>query len=104
MGFVVVAYRRRAARVVYNILLDAYEAVEEGGEVAVTCRDLPETSPVCLVIEDTGAGFSEAYLGNCLFCAFRSTNRPVEGWASTAPERPLLHETTRPVHEIQLSR
>jgi hypothetical protein len=58
MGLVVVGYRRRAARVVYNILLDVYEAVEEGGEVAVTCRDLPEASRSCLVIEITRAAIS----------------------------------------------
>lgn len=60
-------------RVVYNLLVNAYEAVEQGGEVSVTCLAVPESSQVRMVIEDTGPGFSESYLENCLFCAFRST-------------------------------
>ena len=60
-------------RVVFNLLLNGYEAVEGGGKVSIAAHAVPELSQVCLVIEDTGPGISAAYLENCLFCAFRST-------------------------------
>ena len=60
-------------RVFFNLLLNAYEAVEKGGRVTVACQSLLERKQVCLSIEDTGPGIAPSYLETSLFRPFRST-------------------------------
>jgi C4-dicarboxylate-specific signal transduction histidine kinase len=59
--------------VLFNLLLNAYEATEAGGEVEVTGIAGPQPGQVRLVIEDTGPGIPQPYLEDCLFCPFQST-------------------------------
>jgi PAS domain S-box-containing protein len=60
-------------RVVFNLLLNAYEAVQRGGHVTVRGELEVGGRHVRLVIEDTGPGLTQAYLNHSLFRAFRST-------------------------------
>jgi signal transduction histidine kinase len=60
-------------RVIFNLLLNAYEAVQRGGHVTV--RGDVETGGrhIRLIVEDTGPGLAQSYLKHNLFRAFRST-------------------------------
>lgn len=60
-------------QVLFNLLLNAYEALEEGQRVSVTCLDDPIGKRVILVIEDSGPGIPQPYLERSLFRPFRST-------------------------------
>jgi signal transduction histidine kinase len=60
-------------QVLFNLLLNAYEAMEEGQRVSVTCLDDPIGKRVILVIEDSGPGIPQPYLERSLFRPFRST-------------------------------
>lgn len=60
-------------QVLFNLLLNAYEAMEEGQGVSVTCLDDPIGKRVILVIEDSGPGIPQPYLERSLFRPFRST-------------------------------
>lgn len=65
--------RTEIERVLFNLLLNAYEATEADGEVAVMGMAGPQPGQVRLVIEDTGPGISQPFLEDCLFCPFQST-------------------------------
>lgn len=60
-------------RVVFNLLLNAYDAVKDEGNVAIRGEFDPEHSQVRLVIVDSGPGLPQAYLDNDLFRPFRTT-------------------------------
>ncbi len=60
-------------RVIFNLLLNAYEAAEVGGQVSIAGAEQPNRGSVCLVIEDTGPGISQTYMESFLFRPFRST-------------------------------
>ncbi len=60
-------------RVIFNVVLNAYEALEPGGRIIISGSGEPAQQEVTLVIEDTGPGFSPAYLERSLFRPFRST-------------------------------
>jgi len=59
--------------VLFNLLLNAYEAVEDGGKVSLLIQHEPEQGQGRLIIEDTGPGFSHEFLETSLFRPFRST-------------------------------
>jgi PAS domain S-box-containing protein len=60
-------------QVLFNLLVNAYEAMEEGQRVTVTGFDDPSGKAVGLIIEDTGPGIPPPYLERSLFRPFRST-------------------------------
>lgn len=60
-------------RVFFNLLLNAYEAIETRGHVSVIGQRGPGKGQICLVIEDTGPGIPQDYLERSLFRPFRTT-------------------------------
>ncbi len=60
-------------RVIFNLLLNAYEAARDRGRVTLRGEMEPDGRWVRLVVEDTGPGFPEAYLEKDVFQPFRST-------------------------------
>ena len=60
-------------RVLFNLLLNAYEAIETRGHVSVIGQRGPGKGQICLVIEDTGPGIPQDYLERSLFRPFRTT-------------------------------
>jgi PAS domain S-box-containing protein len=60
-------------RVLFNLLLNAYEAIETRGQVSVIGQRDPGTGQIRLVIEDTGPGIPQDYLERSLFRPFRTT-------------------------------
>lgn len=60
-------------RAILNLLLNAYEAVEGGGQVRITAYRDRRRQQVGLVIEDTGPGIPASYLEQQLFRPFQST-------------------------------
>jgi PAS domain S-box-containing protein len=60
-------------RVIFNLLLNAYEAVQRGGSVTVRGAIESDGRHLRLVVEDTGPGLAQSYLKHNLFRAFRST-------------------------------
>ena len=60
-------------RVLFNLLLNAYEAIETQGRVWVIGQHDPSKGQISLVIEDTGPGIPQDYLETSLFRPFRST-------------------------------
>jgi signal transduction histidine kinase len=59
--------------VIFNLLLNAYEAVQRGGHVTVRGEVESDGRHLRLVVEDTGPGLAQSYLKHNLFRAFRST-------------------------------
>jgi PAS domain S-box-containing protein len=60
-------------RVLFNLLVNAYEATEMQGYVSVIGQRGPGTGQIRLVIEDTGPGIPHEYLERSLFRPFRTT-------------------------------
>ncbi len=60
-------------RAILELLLNAYEAVEGGGQVRITAYGDRPRQQVGLVIEDTGQGIPASYLEQQLFRPFQST-------------------------------
>jgi PAS domain S-box-containing protein len=60
-------------RVVFNVLLNALDAVAPDGRVTVRAASDGATGRVILDVEDDGPGLATAYLRNELFRPFRST-------------------------------
>lgn len=60
-------------RVVFNLLLNAYESIREGGQVTVRAEADRDRRWARLVIEDTGPGLPPEFLASELFRPFRST-------------------------------
>lgn len=60
-------------RVVFNVLVNALDAVTPEGRVTVRAAGDGPAGPVTLVVEDDGPGLAAAYLRNDLFRPFRST-------------------------------
>ncbi len=60
-------------RVFFNLLLNAYEAIETRGHVSVIAQRGPKKGQICMVIEDTGPGIPQDYLERSLFRPFRTT-------------------------------
>lgn len=60
-------------RVLFNLLLNAYEAIEARGDVSVIGQRDPAERQIRLVIEDTGPGIPQDYLERSLFRPFRTT-------------------------------
>lgn len=60
-------------KALYNLMLNALEAITEGGEVRV--RTTARNGSVLLEVADTGQGIPEALLNRGLFTPFRSTKR-----------------------------
>jgi signal transduction histidine kinase len=59
-------------RVIFNVLLNAFDAVNKEGQVTVRSERGSEEQ-VRLVLEDDGPGFDPTYVTNDLFRPFRST-------------------------------
>jgi PAS domain S-box-containing protein len=59
--------------VLFNVLLNAFEAVEGRGQVSIIGHHDAAKGQVRLVIEDTGPGIPQHYLEGSLFRPFRST-------------------------------
>ncbi|MGH7313524.1 MAG: sensor histidine kinase [Candidatus Rokuibacteriota bacterium] len=60
-------------RVVFNVLVNAFDAVKPNGQVTVRAGSDGPAECVSLVLEDDGPGLAAAYLKNDLFRPFRST-------------------------------
>lgn len=60
-------------RVVFNVLVNALDAVAPEGHVTVRAAGDAPTGRVTLVVEDDGPGLAATYLRNDLFRPFRST-------------------------------
>jgi signal transduction histidine kinase len=56
-------------QVVLNLLMNAVEAMTDGGQLTVTTKSLPEQSEILLTISDTGSGIEADILPN-IFDAF----------------------------------
>jgi signal transduction histidine kinase len=56
-------------QVVLNLLMNAVEAMSDGGQLTVTTQSLPERSEILLTVSDTGSGIEADILPN-IFDAF----------------------------------
>jgi PAS domain S-box-containing protein len=60
-------------RVIFNVLLNAFDAVNKEGQVTVRSESDGSEEHIRLVLEDDGPGLDPAYVANDLFRPFRST-------------------------------
>ena len=60
---------------ILNILVNAVQAMPEGGTLTVLLRQEPRTRSICLEIADTGHGMSEEVLGQVFTPFFTKKNR-----------------------------